>query len=70
MSLTGVVETALAQALLFAARAQQRDMVGELARELATRRQERAVRGSAALPGPDTGFRSVNAAAPRDVKVR
>ena len=48
-SLAGVVETALAQALVLAAQAQQWDMVADLTGELAARRQERGALGPAAV---------------------
>jgi cytochrome c-type biogenesis protein CcmH/NrfG len=51
-SLTGVVETVLAGALVLAAQAQQWDMVADLARELAARRQEPPASGSVAALAP------------------
>ena len=56
-SLTGVVETALAEALVLAAQAQQWDMVADLALELAARRRERAASGLGGLAS--AGFQSV-----------
>jgi len=57
VSLTGVVETALAEALVLAAQAQQWDMVADLARELDARRRERAASGLGGLA--HAGFQSV-----------
>ena len=51
-ALVGVVETALAEALKFAAEARRWDIVLQLAEELATRRRGR---GNTARPEPSAG---------------